>query len=183
MDNYYHNPNLINRRHNQYAVVLFLPSELDAVVSPLRAKYDPDFTLIESHVTVVFPFHSDAPLEEICDLISRETKTHPSIDIELDSMGDFYPISPVIYWAVRENAQLKGLNSRLYSRLGLSAAHDDFVPHVTIAREISPQRLMLVKEEIIPFVANEKFFAERIDLVAPLGDRRWVSIRKFPLGK
>jgi 2'-5' RNA ligase len=183
MDNYYHNPNLINRRHNQYAVVMFLPSELDAIVAPLRTRYDPDSTLIESHLTVVFPFQSDAPLEDLCDLIRRETKTHPSIQIEFDSMGDFYPTSPVIYWAVRENEQLKGLNSRLYSRLGLTVPHGDFVPHVTIAREISPQRLMLVKEEIIPFLSHEKFYTERIDLVSPLGDRRWVSIRKFPLGK
>lgn len=183
MDSYYHNPNLINRRHNQYAVVMFLPSELDGIAAQLRAKYDPDFGLIESHLTVVFPFQSDASLEDLCDLIRRETKTHPPMSIELDSIGDFYPQAPVIYWGVRENEQLRGLNSRLYSRLNLSVPHEDFVPHVTIAREISPQRLMLVKEEIVTFLSHEKFYVESIDLVAPLVDRRWVSIRRFPLGK
>ena len=183
MDSYYHNPNLIDRRHNQYAVVVFLPDELNQVLAPLRARYDPDFTLIESHLTIVFPFQSDAPLEEICDPIRREIKTHPAITIELDSIGDFYPINPVIYWKVKDNPQLSGLNSRLYSRLRLDPGELEYIPHITIAREISTQRLMLVKEEIIPFLSHEQFYCEKIDLVAPLGDRRWVSVQSFPLGK
>ena len=56
-----------------------------------------------------------------------------------------------------------------------------YQPHVTVAREISDHRVMLVKEKIVPYLPNESFVATAVDLVAPVAGQNWVSVRTFPL--
>ncbi len=169
------------RRQDRYAVVVFLPRHLDEMIVPLREKYDPIYNLVASHITLVFPFESTMPLDELTGIIKAETERQPSLLIELNSIGDFYPRFPVIYWYVKENAHLTRLYFRLYSRLGLPVPHKHFLPHVTVAREISNHRVMLVKEKIVSYLPSEKFFAQKVDLITSLSGNRWVSVRTFPL--
>ena len=56
-----------------------------------------------------------------------------------------------------------------------------FVPHVTVAKEISDHRVVMVKERILPYLPDEHFYASSIDLVAPDAGDHWVSVRTFPL--
>ena len=171
---------LLERRHQEYAAVIFLPQSLDAVIAPLRERFDPMYSLVSSHITLVFRFETMMPLDEIASNINAETKQQKSIPIELDSIGDFYPHSPVIYWQIRKNPELCELYYRLYSRLGVPIPHKQFEPHVTVAREISDHRVMIVKEKIVTYLPKEKFHAGSIDLVTPLVNEKWVSGRTFP---
>ena len=52
---------------------------------------------------------------------------------------------------------------------------------VTVAKEISQHRVMLVKDAIASYLSRERFEVDAIDLIAPLPERRWVSVRTFPL--
>jgi len=77
--------------------------------------------------------------------------------------------------------QNKDLYLRLYTALGVPIPFKQFVPHVTVAKEISPHRLVIVKEQIASYLARERFFAGSIDLLTPLAGGKWVSVRTFPL--
>ena len=171
---------LHDRRRTRYAVVAFLPRTLSEIVAPFREKFDPDYGLVAPHITVVFPFETKQPLEEVADQIKAETQDQQVIPVHLDSIGDFYPKAPVIYWSVRKNSQLTELYFRLYSRLGMAIPYKQFIPHVTVAKEISPHRLIIVKEQIASYLAREKFQAGSVDLLTPLVDGKWVSVRTFP---
>lgn len=173
--------NLEERRQNRYAVVIFLPPYLDEIIAPLREKYDPIYNLVASHITLVFPFESGMSLDEMAGIIKAETDRQVSTLIELDSIGDYYPQFPVIYWKVKQNNDLNNLYYRLYSGLGLSLPYKEYQPHVTVAREISHYRVMFVKDRIVSYLPTEKFFAQKIDLIAPMMGNKWVSIRTFSL--
>ena len=173
--------NLEERRQNRYAVVIFLPPHLDEIIAPLREKYDPLYNLVSSHVTLVFPFESGMSLDEMAGIIKAETDRQTSTLIELDSIGDYYPEYPVIYWKIKPNSDLSNLYRCLYSGLGLSLPYKEYQPHVTVAREISHYRVMFVKDTIVSYLPTEKFFARKIDLIAPMVGNRWVSVRTFSL--
>ncbi|MFH1686433.1 MAG: 2'-5' RNA ligase family protein [bacterium] len=169
------------RRHNRYAVVIFLPTALQKIIAPLRQRFDPIYNLISPHLTLVFPFDATQPLEELVAAVRAETERTQEIRVDLKSIGDFYPTDPVIFWGVTENRALTDLHFRLHVRLGLAVPHKVYMPHVTVAREISHHRVHLVKDKIVDYLPDEMFVAHSVDLVTPIADDRWVSVRNFPL--
>ncbi len=169
------------RVQNRYAIVIFLPLHLEEIVAPLREKYDPIFDLVASHITLVFPFETERSLDEIAAIVRRETSGHPAIRIELESIGDYYPENPVIFWKVKPNDNLCRLYRQLYSGLGLPLPYKDYRPHVTVAREISHHRVVFVKDKIVSYLPNEWFVARSVDLISPMADNKWVSVRSFAL--
>ena len=163
-----------------YAVVMYLPSDLELTVARLRERFDPDYNLVAAHVTVVFPFETDRPLIELTRVVHAVTVDMNPIEVELASIDDFYPRAPIVFWKVKESAELHYLYKQLYAGFDLPIPHKRFLPHVTIAREISQHRLMLVKDEIATYLPSEKFTAEAVDLVSPVAGHHWVSVRRFP---
>ena len=180
-ENSFYEQNIEDRRHARYALVLYLPTELDEIVAPYRERFDPLYNLVASHVTIVFPFDATRPLEELSAMIEEELQKETEFQIMLSSIADFYPSTPVICWKVHRNERLNNLYYRLYARLGLSIPFRDYIPHVTIAREISDHRVLFVKEQVVPYLPNESFMARTVDLITPLPGNRWVSVRTFGL--
>lgn len=168
------------RKSQEYAVVIFLPPDLDAMVAPYRDQYDPDSRLIGAHVSIVFPFTTPLGLDELSRIISTEVNRIGAMKVELSSVGDFYPQSPIIYWGVKHDSVFNALYKTLYAQLNIPLPHKTFVPHVTVAKEISPHRVMLIKERIVAYLPNESFWANAVDLVSPVAGN-WVSVRTFPL--
>lgn len=172
-----------DRRRRRYALVIFLPRALDEVVRYLREKFDPDYNLIASHVTLVFPFEDERPMKDIIPVIQKEVAGIEPFNIELSSIDDFYPGNPIIYWRVKQNPIIDEIYKNLYTALDLALPFKEIIPHVTLAKEISFHRVMLVKERIVNYLSDEIFEVGAIDLVSPVADESWVSVRTFPLIK
>lgn len=167
----------------KYAVLIFLPSHLDLLVKDLRERFDPDYNLIASHITLVFPFETLTPLDEIMSAVHRAIATIKPFKIELSSIDDFYPELPIIYWKVKENLYLNELHKNLYTSLELVLPSKKIIPHVTVAKEISYHRVIFVKEQIVSYLPDENFVVETIELVTPLVSQNWVSVKTFHLSK
>jgi 2'-5' RNA ligase len=163
----------------RYALVIFLPPELDRIAQSVRDRFDPICDAIPSHITVVFPWDTKSSVDELAALIQKELSGQKVFDVTLDSIGDFYPESPTVFWDLADCPPLVNLHYRLSGALSLTVPHARYRPHVTVAREISTHRVMLVKEKIVPYLPVEKFSVRSIDLVTPLADYRWVSVRTF----
>lgn len=170
-------------RSSQFVIAAFLPRELDELITPIREKFDPDYDKCAAHITVVFPFETTVPLDQLTAGISEELNKVKQFEVELDSIGDFYPHVPIIYWKVKRVDELNLLYRSLYARLNFPLPHRDYVPHVTVAKEISHHRVMLVKERIVPYLPKERFTVKALDLISPVADQRWVSVRTFPLSE
>lgn len=166
---------------NRYGVVIFLPDALEMLVRPIRERFDPDYSLISGNLVLVAPFETELPLAELSSVIAREVAAITAPTIEFDHLGDSYPAYPLIYWEIRQNEVIDRLYKNLYTSLDLALPYRGYTPHVTVAREISEHRVMLVKEKIYPYLPEESFVPTAVDLVAPIAGEAWVSVRTFPL--
>ena len=165
----------------QYAVVIYIPERLERFVVPLRERFDPDYDVVAAHITLVFPWESALPTSDFAGVIAEEVQRLAPLTVKLDSVGDFYPETPIIYWRVAPDDGLTRLYRQLHARLDLPLPFKDFLPHVTVAKEISPHRVMLVKDQIASYLPRESFEVSAIDLVSPVADHHWVSVRTFPI--
>jgi 2'-5' RNA ligase len=165
----------------KYAVVIYLPQRLERYVMQLRERFDPDYDIVAAHITLVFPWESKTPLTDLSGIIAAEARKCPPIKVRLESVGDFYPGAPIIYWAVSPEESLRCLYRHLYAGLDLPLPFKELVPHVTVAKEISPHRVMMVKDQIASYLPQESFDVTAIDLISPVADHHWVSVRTFPL--
>jgi len=172
-------PSKVTRK--QYAVVIFVPPQLERYVAPLRERFDPDYNLVAAHISLVFPFRTEVLLEDLSTIVAEEVASLEPLRLQLGSIGDFYPRAPVIYWKVKQCDELNLLHKRLYARLDLPLPHRDFVPHLTVAKEISNHRLVLVKDQIAAYLPDESFEVKSVDLIAPVAGHHWVSVRTFPV--
>ena len=163
----------------RYGIVVFLPEHLRTLVHPIRERFDPDYSLIPPYLILVAPFATDLSLDDISDVITGQVSRTEPPTIELSSIGDDYPSYPLIYWKMVPNPIIDRLYKNLYTSLDLALPYRKFSPHVTVAREISIHRVMLVKEKIYPYLPDESFEAATVDLIAPVAQERWVSVRTF----
>lgn len=171
--------NSLEKRPQEYAVVMFLPPTLEQIIAPLRERFDPDYNTVAAHITLVFPFETARPLDDLSAIIKAEVEQWQPGLIQLDSIGDFYPGLPIIYWRVIAAEALQQMYIRLYSRLDLTLPFKKLVPHVTVAREISHHRVVLVKDQIAAYLPEESFEVKAVDLISPVADHQWVSVRTF----
>lgn len=181
MSQYPFDEEFVDRRKTEYAVIMFLPDNIDQIVHPFRERFDPLYNQVSSHITVVFPFTTNKSIDSLSLSIKSALQDCPPIPIELESIDDFYPDSAVIYWKLRENKHLCELYYLLYSKLEIPIPYKIYVPHVTLAREISPHRVEMVKDKIVSYLPKESFYLSTVDLVTPLADFKWVSVRTFSL--
>lgn len=165
----------------KYAVVIHVPEGVERFVVPLRERFDPDYEMIGAHITLVFPWESPLPASDFAGEIADEVQRLGPLDVKLDSVGDFYPESPIIYWRVVPNDGLTQLYRQIHARLDQPLPFRDFIPHVTVGKEISPHRLLMVKDQIASYLPSESFRVSAVDLVSPVADQNWVSVRTFPV--
>ena len=71
----------VNRRKTEYAIVTYLPVNLDEAVYSFRKKYDPIYNQIASHITLVFSFVTDKSIDELSSIINSATIGHAPIMI------------------------------------------------------------------------------------------------------
>lgn len=164
----------------RFAVVILLPDAIGGYMTPLRERFDPDYGVIAPHITIVAPFETDAPLSEITGVLSEETSQMAPLLINLTSVGDYYPDFPLIYWQVQGGEMLDQLYKNLHAKLDMPLPYKRFHPHATVAREISDHRVVMVKDTICSYLPQESFTAPAVDLVSPVANQKWVSVRTFP---
>jgi 2'-5' RNA ligase len=171
----------VKASQKEYAIVIFVPSQLESYVAPLRERFDPDYNLVAAHISLVFPFKTGAPLEDLSNIVGEEVADLEPLRLQMGSIGDFYPQAPVIYWEVKKCGALNHIHKRLCARLDQPVPHREFIPHLTVAKEISTHRLVLVKDQIAAYLPDESFEVKSVDLIAPVAGHHWVSVRTFPV--
>ncbi|MDX9858092.1 MAG: 2'-5' RNA ligase family protein [candidate division Zixibacteria bacterium] len=177
----YRQVQLEGRGSTRFAIVMFLPDSIETLVRPIRERFDPDYSLVSGSLVLVAPFETVRSLGELTQIIRKETADISAPEIQFERLGDAYPSAPLIFWEIKPNDVIDRLYKNLYAALDLALPYRQFSPHVTVAREISDHRVMLVKERIYPYLPEESFTPGAVDLIAPVAGQSWVSVRTFPL--
>lgn len=153
-----------------------------------RALSSPDLERIGPHVTLVPPVNvPETAVALACDVLRETASGSVPLLLELGPAASFLPVSPVCYLAVcgaeRALEALTSLARRL--RSGPLATPADrleapFVPHVTLNRRMTPEKIALAVASLAGFRVDVVF--EDVTLLELSGpERAWSALVAVPL--
>ncbi|TCP19507.1 2'-5' RNA ligase [Scopulibacillus darangshiensis] len=124
----------------KYGVAMFPSKELQDKANSLRKRYDPHYALIPPHITLKSPFEvEEDQVEDVISKIKEVAKSTEPVTIKVNKVGSFSPINSVIYFKVEPTDQVIDLYKKLHSD-NLEGNEDyTFVPHVTIAQNLTDE--------------------------------------------
>jgi 2'-5' RNA ligase len=172
------------RPQSLYALVIYLPDPLGAYLDDLRLEIVPGCNP-HAHVSVLpprpLPVAPDAAIEEARAIVAG---LEP-FDVELGPIRKF-DVTDVVYIGVEGGAeQLRHMHRSLNQ--GALAFPEPFPyhPHVTLAQEIPPGRVEVVRELAArrwrEFQGPRKFRAETTMFVRNTHGNSWVDLAGGPL--
>lgn len=117
------------------AIVMFPKFRNIEVIDKIRSKYDPLFSYIAPHITLIFPFQSDISKEMLIEHLENQLREVIAFDLVLKGVtgaADGY-----IFLDVKTgNDNVIHLHDKLYSGI-LKDYHNrviPYIPHITIAK-------------------------------------------------
>ncbi|HSW87977.1 MAG TPA: 2'-5' RNA ligase family protein [Candidatus Saccharimonadales bacterium] len=115
----------------QYALVFF-PESIPEEIQTFRKKYDPQWKVIQPHITIVFPFLG-IPEASIITHTSSIVKNIKPFEIRLKKFMKSF--DHCLFLLVQEGKEnIYALHEQLYTGILTSYLKDDipFIPHMTI---------------------------------------------------
>jgi 2'-5' RNA ligase len=168
-------------------VVLLVPHPIATQVDGIRrALGDGALVRIEPHITLVPPVNvAERDLPHAFSIVRAAAATVPPLALRIGPVATFAPVNPVAYLQV--GGEGKALDALERLRTGclqgpLDRVQDlDFVPHVTVADDLAPDRLDLVAQVLSDFSAEITF--DRVHVLAELPGRIWSPVADALLGE
>jgi len=164
----------------KYGIVIFPESEVQDRVNALRKRYDSHYNLIAPHVTVKEAFELD-DVESAVNHIEEVTKKIPPFTLKVNKIKTFLPTSPVVYLAFEENPVIKQLHEKINSGPLYHEATFKFIPHITIAQDLSSQELSDIYGRLKLKDFEMSFPVDRIHLLYQLENETWTNHQTFML--
>jgi len=168
-------------------VVLLVPHPIATQVDGIRrALGDGALGRIEPHLTLVPPVNvAERDLPKAFALVRAAAATVQPLTLRIGPVASFAPVNPVAYLRVGgEPDALEGLDRLrtgcLQGPLERSQDHE-FVPHVTVADELAPERLDAAAQVLSDFSTEVTF--DRVHVLAELPGRLWRPVADAVLGE
>ena len=165
--------------------VLLLPGPVAAEVDGLRRGCG-DRTLgrVASHITLVPPVNvreDDLPAA-LTRLRTAAAATRSRVEVEIGPPATFLPDTPVLYLEVGGPGleEVHRLRRVVFAFPLERSLTWPFVPHVTVADNATPERILAAQLALADYHATAAF--ERVHLLEERPDRRWEPIADCPLG-
>jgi 2'-5' RNA ligase/GNAT superfamily N-acetyltransferase len=168
-------------------VVLLVPQPIATQVDGIRrALGDGALPRILPHITLVPPVNvADRDLSKAFATVRAAAAAVPPLALRLGPVATFAPVNPVAYLEVGgESSVLEDLDRLRIACTGgpLERAQDhDFVPHVTVADALAPERLDAVAGVLADFTAEVTI--DRVHVLAEQPGRVWRPVADAVLGE
>lgn len=166
------------------AVVVVVPGAAGHEVDGLRrALGDGALGRIAPHITLVPPVNVNASvLGDALALVRRAAAAAEPLRLELGPVTTFWPATPVLYLAVGGDvAGLGRLRDAVFSEPLARPLTRPFVPHVTLARGLAPDRLTGLTAELDLY--RTTITVDRVHVLREAEGRRWEPIADATLGR
>lgn len=165
----------MSRGTKNRCIHLFPEVEGIDVINRIRSKYDPLYTKIQPHITLVFPFISDLSGEELEEHIRTVLSGEKEFEIELQGIRAVESFGYYLYLDVIKGEELiKHLHQKLYSGVlsdikPLWLDTNPYTPHMTVGKFESRDFMLeaekscnTVKQKFKSFI--KQVWVEEIDL-------------------
>ena len=162
-------------------VVLLLPAPVAREVDALRrAVGDGTYGRVPAHLTLVPPVNiREDRFDDALALLRVAASASRPFTVELGPPTTFLPDNPVLYLPVRSGAdQVAMARERVFCDPFARPLTWPFVPHVTVADEMSPERIVAAQEALSHYHVGIEF--DRLHLLEEGPGRVWGPIADFP---
>ena len=166
---------------NESAIIIPIP-EAEPLVGPLRLRYDGSARLgVPAHITVLYPFCSiqaavgqTEALRDVCQSIERFTFAFTEVR-HFSATAYLHPDKSEAFVRITETFAQRWPDCKPYG-----GAHNNIVPHLTVADRVDSQTLSAV-EELLRRQLPLKCVAAEIWLLTSDHSGVWTRRRVFPL--
>lgn len=166
----------------RYGVAIFPSKKIQDEANSYRKRYDPHYALIPPHVTLKEPFEADdETINEIMgELREVSNKTAP-FQLMINKVSSFSPVTNTIYLKVEPVKDLLGLNEKLHSGRLPKVQTYSFVPHITIAQDLSDDEFSDVFGSLTMKDFNIEETIDRFQLLYQLENGSWTVYETLTL--
>jgi 2'-5' RNA ligase len=161
-------------------VVLLVPAPIDREIDALRrAVGDGTYGRVPAHLTLVPPVNvREDRIDDALALLRTAAAATRPFRVGLGAPTTFLPDNPVLYLPVSSGAdQVLAVRERVFCDPFARPLTWPFVPHVTVADEMSPERIMAAQEALSHYHVDIDF--ERLHLLEEGPGRVWGPIADF----
>ncbi len=147
-----------------------------------HAAGDPLADAVPPHVTLLPPTEVRlASLDDYVRQLQRLADDQPPFTMVLRGTGTFRPVSPVVFVAVAQGiAECERLQAAVRAESVERELDFPYHPHVTIAHNVSDERLEAAFQDMAEFTASFRVLG--FDLYLQDDRGVWESVHRFPLG-
>ncbi|MDA1475875.1 YjcG family protein [Bacillus changyiensis] len=167
----------------KYGIVLFPSKKLQDIANSYRKRYDPNYSLIPPHLTLRTTFEaSNEKIAKVVTQLREISKQLRPISIKITKFSSFAPVNNVIYMKVEPTAELTELHEKMYSGILEDQPEYAFVPHFTIAQNLSYDEHSDVLGSLKMREASHEEMVDRFHLLYQLDNGSWTVYETFILG-
>lgn len=163
-------------------VALVVPPPLDREIDTLRrATGDGTYGRVPPHCTLVPPVNVRADrLDDACAVLRAAAAATRPISARLGPPATFLPDNPVLYLPLEEGAAaVLALRQRVFREPLARPITWPFVPHVTVADEADPARIVAAQAALSDYRTDVSF--DRVHLLQEGPGRVWAPVADFAL--
>ncbi len=164
-------------------VALLVPPPHDVAVDALRrAVGDPALGRIPAHLTLVPPVNvREDRLDDALTVLRRAAAAVDAFELGLGPPTTFLPVNPVLYLPVTRGAdQVTRLRDAVFVDPLARPLTWPFVPHVTLADDASPERIVTAQAALAGY--EVEFPVKAVHLLQEGPERAWQPIADASLG-
>ncbi|MBD8003874.1 YjcG family protein [Bacillus norwichensis] len=167
----------------KYGIVIFPSKTLQDLANSYRKRYDPHYALIPPHLTLKAAFETEVDAHSITEKLEAIAKKYEPFVLNIRKVSSFQPINNTIHLKTEKTPQLEGLYEDLYASLPGDKPEHPFVPHITIAQNLSNDEHSDVYGQLRMLGIEHEETIDRYHLLYQLENGSWTVYETFRLGK
>jgi 2'-5' RNA ligase len=168
----------------KYGLAIFPSKELQDLINSYRKRYDPHYALISPHITLKPAFTLEGEdVEGFVERVNEIAKGIGPIQLEVNKVKSFQPVNNVIYLKIEEDPNLMELQEKLHSMATCSGDDYPFIPHITLAQELSVEEHSDIIEVLKMKEIQHRETINRFQLLYQLDNGTWTVYETFHLRK
>lgn len=168
----------------KYGIVIFPSKSLQDQANSYRKRYDSHYSLIPPHITLKSAFEeTEIDMQTISEKLNKLAKDFEPFSIKVTKFSSFKPVNNVIYMKIEPRDELTQLHDALNNLFIDHPAEYNFVPHITVGRDLSDDEYSDVYSQLRLQTINHEEVVDRFHLLYELENGSWTVFETFRLGK